>query len=147
MVAQAERERTDQSGDDRSEEQDDGQVSPWEWLVAAVGLVLVVGTIGFMLYHAIAGGDAPPQFEVEVVSIEQAGSGFLVTFTATNRGDMTAADVVVEGELRDDTGSKETSTATFTYIPAGSSREGGLYFAQDPRQFQLEVRAKGFERP
>jgi uncharacterized protein (TIGR02588 family) len=109
--------------------------------------VLVVSTIGFMVYHAITGGDAPPQIEVEVVSIEQVESGFLVTFTATNQGDMTAADVIVEGELRDDAGSKETSSAMISYVPAGSSREGGLYFAKDPRQVQLEVRAKGFERP
>jgi uncharacterized protein (TIGR02588 family) len=147
MGDQEQGKRTGQTEDEQSAERDNGHVSPWEWLVAAVGLVLVTGTIGFMLYHALAGGDTPPRIEVAVASIEQAGSGFLVTFTATNQGDMTAADVIVEGELRDDSGSKETSSAMISYVPAGSSREGGLYFAQDPRQFQLELHAKGFERP
>jgi uncharacterized protein (TIGR02588 family) len=147
MGEQEEGKRTRRTEDEQSGEPGKAQVSPWEWLVAAAGLVLVVSTIGFMLYNALAEGAAPPSIEVQVLSIVRVGDGFLVTFTATNQGDMTAADVTVEGELRDDAGSKETSTATISYVPAGSSREGGLYFAQDPRQFRMEVRAKGFERP
>lgn len=147
MARQEQIEQTERTDTEQRGAHGNGEVSPWEWLVAAVGLVLVVGTIGYMLYHAIAGGNAPPQIEVEVMSIEQSGEGFLVSFTATNQGDMAAADVVIEGQLRDDSGILETSAATFAYVPAGSTREGGLYFAQDPRQFRLEVRAKGFERP
>lgn len=122
-------------------------VSRWEWAVAAIGLALVVGTLGFLLAQAFAGGNAPPQVELHTGAVQPVGDGFLVTFTATNRGDATAATLVVEGTLFDGDTVVETSTATLTYLPANSTNEGGLYFAADPRRHRLVLRAKGYEKP
>lgn len=137
----------DAAGDDRPAASSHGQVSPWEWVVAALGLALIVGTIGLMLYRAVAGGNAPPRIELAVATIQPAGDGYLVTFTATNRGDTTAVDLAVEGELRGDGGSVEVSTATLSYVAAGSQRQGGLFFATDPRTGQLTLRPTGYEQP
>jgi hypothetical protein len=41
----------------------------WSWLVAAVGLVLVVGSAGFMLYQAFAGDSSPPELVIETDAV------------------------------------------------------------------------------
>ena len=44
-------------------------------------------------------------------------------------------------------GVKEASEVTLDYLPPRSDREGGLFFAHDPRAGDLQLRAKGFARP
>ena len=39
------------------------------------------------------------------------------------------------------------SEAVLDYVPAGSDREGGLWFSRDPRAGQLTLRAKGYADP
>lgn len=123
------------------------QPSSLEWAVAVLGLALVLGTIGFMLYRAFAEEGTPPVIAIEVDTVRPAGDRFLVTFVATNRGDEAAADLVVEGESRGAGGDVEISTATLRYVPGGSEREGGLYFTSDPRTRTIILRPKGYERP
>lgn len=119
----------------------------WEWIVAFVGLALVMSAIGFMLYRAIKGNSSPPQIAVSVDSVLPTDNGFLVTFRVVNRGEITAAGLSVEGELRTGAENVETSTATLNYVPSRSERRGGLFFTNDPQKFELKVRAKGYERP
>jgi uncharacterized protein (TIGR02588 family) len=115
--------------------------------VAALGLCLVVGVVGFMLYRAFTEAGTPPTIEFTVDAIQPSGPGYLVTFTATNRGDEAAAALMIEGQLTGEDGAVETSAATLTYLPGGSQRQGGLFFAADPRAGQLTLRAKGYESP
>lgn len=137
--------RTD--GDEREDGGSRDEISRWEWLTAAVGLVLVTGTIGFMTYEAITGGDMPPAIEVVVDSVRPVPGGHLVHFTARNRGDRAGAQVVVEGRIERGAGEPVTSQATLDYVPAASARSGGLYFPIPPAVGRLELRALGYVRP
>ena len=137
----------DDAAADRGQTIEQHHVSTWEWAVAALGLILVVGTIGFMLFRALTETGTPPTIEFSVGEIQPSGPGYLVTFTATNRGNEAAADLLVEGQLAGDDGSTETSSATLAYLPGGSHRQGGLFFVSDPRARPLVIRAKGYERP
>ena len=119
----------------------------WIWGIALFGLVLVLGSIMFMLYEAVTGDTSPPAVAVRVESIEPAGSGFLVTFRAMNEGGSTAAGLTIEGTLRNGTESIETSDTTIEYLPSHSERRGGLFFTLDPRQYELKLRATGYEEP
>jgi len=119
----------------------------WEWIVAFVGLMLVVSAVGFMLYRALKGNSSPPEITISIDSVTTAADGFLVTFRAINRGEVTAAGLTVKGELRSDSETIETSTATLNYVPSRSERRGGLFFTNDPRKFEIKLRAKGYERP
>ncbi|HXG85048.1 MAG TPA: hypothetical protein VNI84_13590 [Pyrinomonadaceae bacterium] len=88
----------------------------WEWFVAGVGSVLVLGTIGFMLYQATNGKTSPPDVTVQSYSVVNVRNGYLVKFRAVNHGDLAAAAVSVEGELKDQSGkSVETSSASVRY--------------------------------
>lgn len=118
-----------------------------EWIFAAIGFALVAATIAFVAWKGYSGNDLPPQIAFEVTSIAAVGDAYLVKVRAVNRGDETAADVQVEGELRGPAGPVETSAATFKYLPPRSARTGGLYFTRDPRTLELVLRATGYETP
>lgn len=106
----------------------------WEWLVAAVGLLLVVSAIGFMLYRAIKGNSSPPEIAISVDAVRPAHNGFLVTFFVVNRGESTAASLTIEGELQSRGESIETTDVTLNYVPSRSERRGGLFFTNDPQK-------------
>jgi uncharacterized protein (TIGR02588 family) len=74
-------------------------------------------------------------------------NGYVVTFRATNQGDVTAADLMVEGELLSGAEIVERSSAALSYVPPRSQRLGGLFFTRDPRTLDLKLRATGYEQP
>lgn len=119
----------------------------WMWGIALVGLALVLGSIAFMLYEAAAGDASPPDVTLHVQSIVPTRNGYLVEFRAVNEGGSTAEGLTIEGELRAGTESVETSNTTIEYVPSHSVRQGGLFFTTDPRQYELRLRAKGYEKP
>jgi uncharacterized protein (TIGR02588 family) len=119
----------------------------WMWGIGLLGLLLVLGSIGFMLYEAIAGDSSPPDVTVKIESILPARNGFLVEFRVINEGGSAAAGLTVEGELRNGVEIVETSNITIEYVPSRSEREGGLFFTLDPRGYDLQLRAKGYGNP
>jgi uncharacterized protein (TIGR02588 family) len=121
--------------------------SPWEWAAAAAGLLLVLGAIGFLLRQAVVRPATPPAIVLSVDSVHPAPGGFHVGFRARNVGGTTAADLHVEGELREGERTVETSEATLRFVPPGAERRGGLFFREDPRRHTLDLRALGYEYP
>ena len=119
----------------------------WMWGIGLLGLLLVLGSIGFALYEAAIGDSSLPNVTVEVEEIVRLENGFLVEFRVVNQGGTTAAGLTVEGELRNGTEIVETSDTTIEYVPSRSERSGGLFFTRDPGQYELELRAKGYEMP
>jgi uncharacterized protein (TIGR02588 family) len=125
--------------------QDD--TSPWEWIAALVGAALVVTIVGYLVINALRGRSTPPQIEIEVLDVFNRGTSYLVEIRVVNRGESTAAQLVVEGELRRGPKTVETATITLSFAPAGSSREAGLIFENDPSGYDLQLRARGYETP
>lgn len=142
-----ERTREEAPRDDREPARSGGDIPFWEWVVAGLGAVLVIGSIGFMLYEAVAGDDSPPDVVIRVDSVLPVQGGYLVRIRARNQGGTTAAGLTVEGELKGDTGAIETSETTVDFLPPNSERFGGLFFTRDPRRHTLELRAKGYQDP
>jgi uncharacterized protein (TIGR02588 family) len=137
-----------QSGNGReTEQQNESEIPPLEWAIACVGLALVVGALGLLLHKAIWGEASPPEVTVRVVSVVPVQNGYLVRFHAVNQGGSTAEGVTIEGELRRGLERVETSQTTLDYLPARSERRGGLFFSHDPRQFDFQLRAFGYEEP
>jgi len=118
-----------------------------EWLVAFVGLSLVLGTAIFIAYAGYTRGSSPPDISIAVEAVVELRQGYVVKIRAENRGDTTAANVTVEGELKSASGIAETSEATFQYLPPKSERRGGLFFTNDPRRYELDLKPKGYETP
>jgi uncharacterized protein (TIGR02588 family) len=118
-----------------------------EWIVAAIGALLVAGTIGYLVYLATTRDDTPPDVRVVTEGVVELPSGWLVRFRAINAGSQAAAQLLVEGELQGPGGAIETSEATIDYLPPRSEREGGLIFSRDPRSHELRLRARGYVQP
>jgi uncharacterized protein (TIGR02588 family) len=118
-----------------------------EWIVGGIGALLVGGTIAFLVYHALARDWTPPDVRVIEQRVLDLQDGYLVQFRAYNQGGSAAAQLTIEGELVGPDGRTETSEAVLDYVPARSSREGGLWFSGDPRVGQLTLRATGYAEP
>jgi len=118
-----------------------------EWIVAAIGAVLVAGTIGWLVWLAMSRDETPPDVRVVEDGVVALQDGWLVKFRAANAGAQAAAELLVEGELIGPDGAIETSEATVDYLPPRSEREGGLFFTHDPRQHEVRLRAKGYVDP
>ncbi len=134
----------------QKQENEEGHIKDapfWMWGIALLGLIFVLGSIGFMLYEAAAGDSSPPDVTVRVDSILPTRNGFLVQFRVVNEGGSTAEGLTVEGELKRGTEVMESSHTTIEYVPSRSEREGGLFFTADPRQYEVRLRAKGYEKP
>lgn len=123
------------------------RTSPVEWVVAGGSTLLVLATVAFLLYDALGPAETPPRISVEVDSVVVVGGSYLVEFSARNRGQATAAGLVVEGAIHGDTGVVERSQVTVDYVPAQGARKGGLFFTRDPRGRRLEIRPLGYGRP
>jgi len=115
--------------------------------MAAFGLLGVLGILGFLGYEAVAGDTTAPDPLIRVTDVQSVGGGYLAQLEVRNRGGDTAAGLTIEGTLTRGGREVETSDVTLDYLPGGSVREAGLFFTQNPRQGQLELRALGFQEP
>ena len=116
------------------------------WL-AAVGIVFVLGSFVMLLRESLTGGRPVAEISVRVDEILPSPQGFLVSVKINNAGTATAAALSVEGTLIRGGTTVETSLVTVDYVAAGSERDAALFFANDPGQGELTVRAKGYIEP
>ncbi len=124
------------------------RTSLFEWIVAAIGAILVLFSIGFITYQAIFAKDTPPNLIVNVTSVKRVSSGYLVEFNVKNEGEKTAASVSIEGKLSDSDGKEiETKTTTIEYVASKSERSGGLIYKENPEINKLEISAIGYKDP
>lgn len=119
-----------------------------EWLVFAASLVLVLSTLGYLVYDGATFGEAPPSIEFQLGQPQQRSNRFVVPVSVTNRGDETAQGVHIEVTL--ESGGKEQENADFeiAFLPRHSTRKGWVTFKTDPRSAeQMQARVLGFEKP
>src|SRR5918994_1299578 len=88
-------------------------------ILAALGLVFVLGSFSLMLYEAVTGGTSVADLTITIDEVLPSSHGHLVSLVIVNRGAATAAALVVEGVLRKDGKDVETSLLTVDYVPAG----------------------------
>lgn len=119
-----------------------------EWLVFAASLVLVLSTLGYLVYDVATFGEAPPSIEFQLGQPQRRSNRFVVPVSVTNRGDETAQGVHIEVTL--ESGGKEQENADFeiAFLPRHSTRKGWVTFKTDPRSVeQMQARVLGFEKP
>lgn len=118
-----------------------------EWLVFAVGLVLVAGTLSYLTYTGATMGSQPPDIEVRLGAPEQRQHNFVVPVSVVNHGDKTAGGIRIEVLLKSGGEEKERSELDIPFLPRQATREGWVTFAQDPRAGELKARVLGYEEP
>jgi uncharacterized protein (TIGR02588 family) len=121
--------------------------SKWEWVTGAVGLLLVLGTAGFIAYSALGSEPSVPDVTIAHVATERTAGGYVVRFRARNSSSATAAGLSISGELSDGTAVVETSEIVLDYLPGHAKRLGGLIFRNDPAGYELKLEARGYVDP
>lgn len=120
-----------------------------EWVVFAISLVLVITTLGYLVYDGATFSNTPPNIELKLGKAQaQAENRYIVPVNATNRGDTTAEGVQIEVTLN--SGGKEQENAQFeiAFLPRHSTGEGWVTFTTDPRTVdKIEARVLGWEKP
>ena len=110
-----------------------------EWAVSAAGLVIVLGVVGFLAYHAIAGSDEPAELVVTLEAPRPQRGTVLVPLTVENRGDRVAEAALIEVCA----GPASCAEITFRYVPQGSTRTGMVGLAE-PLAAPLETRVVSY---
>ena len=118
-----------------------------EWVVALCGLVILLGVLGVLVYEILNGGETPPNVTPKVLSISRSNGGYLVQVAVANGSGETTAGLTLEGTLVRRGQGVETSEATLAYVPGGSVRRAGLFFTENPSEYQLELRTFGYQEP
>ena len=119
-----------------------------EWVASAIGLLLILSVLGFIGWQALNDPSSSPAIIVEAKDVSLVPGGYRVIFHAQNTGGIAAVQVRIEGTLSaGNNQDSQTSSVILDYIPGHSSREGGLFFTQDPQAGNLALRASGFANP
>lgn len=118
----------------------------WEWLIAGLGLLLVLASLAYLTVQALAPA-TPPDPVVELVAVHEQQDRYLAVVRVRNRGRQTAEALQVAGVLRQGDAVLERSETQFEFVPGGSAREGGLFFRHDPRAYALELRPESYQAP
>ena len=118
-----------------------------EWVVSGLGLLIVAGAVGVLLYEGIAGDQSPPEIALSVQSIDRQQNGFLVKIRAENIGGEPAGRVDILAELTEGAKVVETSGTQFEHLPPRSKRDAGVFFQRDPRLAEIRLQTKGYEAP
>jgi uncharacterized protein (TIGR02588 family) len=122
-------------------------IPPIEWVTGGIGLVIVLGTLGFIGYEAVVGGPEAPHLSVAIETSGPAVSGFSATVVVRNESRQAAAEVLVEGVLRSRDGGEERSEVRLDYVPGLSSRRATLVFPAPPGEGGVSVRIVGYTTP
>ncbi|AQR62974.1 hypothetical protein BZG35_15905 [Brevundimonas sp. LM2] len=117
-----------------------------EWLVALIGLVVVIGALGVLVQEALLPA-TPPDPILRVRDVSRAAGGWRVEVEAENRGRATAMALEVNATLTPPTGPPETAAATVDYLGGGSTADLTLMFKTDPRRGELELTVGGWSEP
>ncbi len=118
-----------------------------EWVVFAVGLVLVAGTLAYLVYAGATTGSEPPSLEVRLGTPQQRTHNFIVPVTVVNHGDKTAAAIKIEVVMESEGKEQARGELDIPFLPRRATREGWVAFEQDPRTAQLKARVLGYEEP
>jgi len=118
-----------------------------EWTVFAIGLVLVLATLGYLVRESLVGEGGPPEIVARLGAPRHSESGYLVPVEVVNIGQSTAEDVSVPIFLDLPDGAREEAELSIAFLPRDSKRNGWVSFRGDPRRGTLGLGAIAFEVP
>jgi len=120
----------------------------FEWTIFALGLILVVTTLGYLIYAGITRGSDPAQLNVELGQATPNANRFLIPVLVTNTGDTTAEDVHIAVLLRIAEGKEERAELQFPHVPRHARRRGLVSFETKPvKDMKLEGIVMGYREP
>ncbi len=119
-----------------------------EWLVFSLSFVLVLCTLGYLVYDGATSAKTPANISLELGKPQPQAEFFKIPVSVTNSGDTTAETVLIEVKLENAGIEKESAQFEIGFLPRHSQREGWVTFQTDPRTVEeLSAKVLGFEQP
>ena len=118
-----------------------------EWSIFAVSLVVVLGTVGVLLYEYLSLGSEPADLRIELARPEAHAGYYAVPVTVRNQGSATAQNVHLEVTLQLSGAETERAEFELDYLPRAAKRKAWVTFLHDPAQGKLTPRILGYENP
>ena len=118
-----------------------------EWSVFAVGLLLILASLAYLVNESISGGKKPADIQVEAGTATHRHGGYAVPLRIRNSGDETAEEVLIRAELRNAGEILEEVDLHLPYVPRASEREAVIVLRRNPAQGRLDVRVISFQKP
>lgn len=118
-----------------------------EWTVFAVGLVLVLGTLGFLVRESLGAAGGTPEVVARLGPPKASAGGYMVPVEVANLGKGTAEDVKVTVVLEPPEGEPEEAELDIAFLPRDSRRNGWVTFRSDPSRGTLRLGPMAFEVP
>jgi uncharacterized protein (TIGR02588 family) len=118
-----------------------------EWSVFAVGLVLVLGTLGFLVRESLVAAGGTPDVVARLGLPKASSGGFMVPVEVSNVGNGTAEDVKVTVVLELPDAEPEEAELDIAFLPRDSRRDGWVTFQNDPGRGSLRLGPIAFEVP
>lgn len=115
-----------------------------EWVVAAIGSVLVCGSLGFLGYRASI-EKSPPVFKSEVLRVVATDNGFLTEIKVHNRGGTAVASLRLSAKAQSDGVSPKQ--VVIDYLPGHSSRIVAMMFSDRPDRDALQLGVESYALP
>lgn len=104
----------------------------FEWAVFGVGLVLVLGILGYLVYKTATHVAGPPALFVEYSPEPGTYEPYRYRVKLHNKGHETAEAIVVELSLVSAGKEPERTELSFAYCPKESTQEGWVSFSRRP---------------
>lgn len=119
-----------------------------EWLVFGLSFVLVLCTLGYLVYDGATSAKTPANIELELGKPQPQANRFMIPVSVTNSGETTAETVQIEVTLETSGKEQENAQLEIGFLPRHSKREGWVTFETDPRSVEeTKARVLGFEQP
>lgn len=125
----------------------DGDTSRGEYLLGALGAVVVLLVLAFLVYQAVVVRDGDPRLVVTAAVAQPVDDGWVVPIEVVNEGGTTAEQVEVTGVLSREGREVQEATVTFAYLAPDSRQSGALLFSEDPTDGRLEIRPAAYTVP
>ena len=117
-----------------------------EWSITIISGILVIFTLGFLVYQLIYEEQTPPDISVVLGEVFEKDEAYSVPIKAINEGTETAGNVVIEIVIEGDP-EKEKAQITFAYLPGKSSAQGWVIFTKKPERKSLKTHVIGYSTP
>jgi len=119
-----------------------------EWLVFGLSFVLVLCTLGYLVYDSATSAKTPANIELKLGKPQPQANRFMIPVSVTNSGETTAETVQIEVTLETSGKEQENAQLEIGFLPRHSKREGWVTFETDPRSVEeTKARVLGFEQP
>ena len=117
-----------------------------EWIAGIMGGLIVLGTIGYLVFAALEPESGGPELTVTVTEVRESAGSFVVEVEVRNSSRQAAADVHLAGMASSKEGRAAQPRARLDYVPGLSARSASLVFELNPGR-AADVRVVGYSVP